>query len=117
MHANVILLDLITIVQILNYANYKAPSCVIFTVTQLQLTINCYIFADARTCDEETEFTCKENKMWNRAQCIPRKWLCDGDPDCVDGADENVTLHHCSTPAPCGEEQFTCNNGRCINKV
>lgn len=55
--------------------------------------------------------------MWNRAQCIPRKWLCDGDPDCVDGADENVTLHHCSTPAPCGDGQFTCNNGRCINKV
>jgi low density lipoprotein-related protein 2 len=55
--------------------------------------------------------------MWNRAQCIPRKWLCDGDPDCVDGADENITLHNCSTPAPCGDEQFTCNNGRCINKV
>lgn len=43
--------------------------------------------------------------------------ICDGDPDCVDGADENVTLHHCATPQPCGEDMFTCENGRCINKV
>lgn len=43
--------------------------------------------------------------------------ICDGDPDCVDGADENVTLHHCATPQPCGDDMFTCENGRCINKV
>lgn len=72
---------------------------------------------DDRKCDEESEFTCEENKSWGRAQCIPRKWLCDGDPDCVDGADENVTLHHCPTPQPCAEDMFTCENGRCINKV
>lgn len=54
--------------------------------------------------------------MWNRAQCIPKKWLCDGDPDCVDGADENVTLHHCPAPTPCADNQFTCNNGRCLNR-
>jgi len=54
--------------------------------------------------------------MWNRAQCIPKKWLCDGDPDCVDGADENVTLHQCPAPTPCADNQFTCNNGRCLNR-
>lgn len=43
--------------------------------------------------------------------------ICDGDPDCVDGADENTTLHHCASPQPCGEGMFTCENGRCINKV
>lgn len=37
---------------------------------------------DNRKCDEETEFTCDENKSWGRSQCIPKKWLCDGDPDC-----------------------------------
>lgn len=74
------------------------------------------IASDDRKCDEETEFTCEENKAWGRAQCIPRKWLCDGDPDCVDGADENVTLHHCATPQPCADDMFTCDNGRCINK-
>lgn len=76
-----------------------------------------HYFLDDRKCDEETEFTCEENKSWGRAQCIPRKWLCDGDPDCVDGADENVTLHHCPTPQPCADAMFTCDNGRCINKV
>ncbi|XP_039499245.1 low-density lipoprotein receptor-related protein 2 isoform X1 [Drosophila santomea] len=69
-----------------------------------------------RKCDEETEFTCVENKSWQRAQCIPKKWICDGDPDCVDGADENTTLHNCATQQPCGEDMFTCGNGRCINK-
>jgi len=120
MLSNVIILDLITIVLILVKLCKLWSSLLCnfhdYSVTVKWLIIYC-IFADARTCDEETEFTCKENKMWNRAQCIPRKWLCDGDPDCVDGADENVTLHHCSTPAPCGDGQFTCNNGRCINKV
>lgn len=76
-----------------------------------------FIILDDRKCEEETEFTCEANKAWGRAQCIPKKWLCDGDPDCVDGADENSTLHHCATPQPCGEDQFTCANGRCINKV
>ncbi|KAG5887844.1 hypothetical protein JTB14_005610 [Gonioctena quinquepunctata] len=69
-----------------------------------------------RKCDEETEYTCEANKEWGRAQCIPKKWLCDGDPDCVDGADENATIHHCATPQPCSDDQFTCANGRCINK-
>lgn len=71
---------------------------------------------DDRKCDEETEFTCTANKAWHRAQCIPKKWLCDGDPDCVDGADENATLHHCAAPTPCAENQFVCANGRCLNQ-
>lgn len=71
---------------------------------------------DNRKCDESTEFTCLANKAWNRAQCIPKKWLCDGDPDCVDGADENATALNCSTAVSCGADQFTCGNGRCINK-
>lgn len=72
---------------------------------------------DDRKCDDETEFTCEENKAWGRAQCIPKKWICDGDPDCVDGADENTTLHSCPTPEPCAADMFTCGNGRCINNV
>jgi hypothetical protein len=45
--------------------------------------------AEARTCDSETEFECSANKEWGRAMCISKKWVCDGDPDCVDGADED----------------------------
>lgn len=31
-------------------------------------------YLDNRKCDEETEFTCDENKSWGRSQCIPKKW-------------------------------------------
>ena len=55
--------------------------------------------------------------MWGRALCIPKKWICDGDPDCVDGADENATLHDCPEAANCTEDQFQCGNKQCINKV
>ena len=33
-----------------------------------------------------SEFLCQtENK------CIPRSWVCDGNPDCKDGADEQIS--------------------------
>ncbi|XP_056632979.1 low-density lipoprotein receptor-related protein 2 isoform X2 [Diorhabda sublineata] len=35
-----------------------------------------------RTCDPETEFTCKNGK------CIPKLWTCDADNDCGDDSDE-----------------------------
>lgn len=94
-------------------------SCRVIDKYLLYLSMCVYLISftlDDRKCDEETEFTCTANKAWNRAQCIPKKWLCDGDPDCVDGADENVTLHHCPAPTPCADNQFTCNNGRCLNR-
>ena len=72
--------------------------------------------SETRECDPEKEFTCPQNKQWGRASCIPKRWVCDGDPDCVDGADENSTLHNCPPPEPCEDNQFRCDNRRCINK-
>ena len=72
---------------------------------------------DNRQCSKD-EFACTENKKWGRALCIPRRWVCDGDPDCVDGADEDRVHANCTElPNTCTEDQFTCNNGRCINSV
>lgn len=38
-----------------------------------------------QTC-KDTEFKCKSGS------CIPNTWRCDGDDDCVDGADEDVNI-------------------------
>ena len=72
---------------------------------------------DSRTCDPKTEFECKANKEYGRSMCISRKWVCDGDPDCVDGADEDsANVPNCTlTKQNCTEGQFQCDNGRCIN--
>jgi low density lipoprotein-related protein 2 len=51
--------------------------------------------------------------------CIKKDWVCDGDPDCVDGADEDKSkISNCNTTLEaCADDQFKCDNGRCINKV
>ncbi len=75
------------------------------------------VISDKRKCDPEKEFECSKNKEWGRAACIPRKWVCDGDPDCVDGADEDESRANCTrVEQECEEDQFKCKNGRCINK-
>ena len=43
------------------------------------------------------------------SQCIPKKWYCDEDLNC-DGDDGNTTLHSCSTPQPCSDDQSICQN-------
>ena len=47
--------------------------------------------------------------------CIQKTWVCDGDPDCVDGADEKTEAGCTTQPQNCTGEQFQCSNGLCIN--
>ncbi|KAG5681486.1 hypothetical protein PVAND_010916 [Polypedilum vanderplanki] len=61
-----------------------------------------------RKCTER-QFQC------NNGECIPMKYLCDGEPDCQDKSDEDQT--ECSHKQnECSQDQFRCNNGRCIPK-
>ncbi|KNC23138.1 hypothetical protein FF38_02518 [Lucilia cuprina] len=55
----------------------------------------------------EKEFKC------GTGQCIPVRFLCDGESDCPDHSDEMIT--ECKfRESTCGVEQFRCNNGKCI---
>ncbi len=38
-----------------------------------------------KTC-AEVEYVC------DSGQCIPKRWQCDGDPDCEDGSDESIEM-------------------------
>lgn len=38
-----------------------------------------------KTCDE-VDFVC------HNGQCVPKRWHCDGEPDCEDGSDESVEI-------------------------
>lgn len=57
-------------------------------ITLVTVSVNslkCNLFGSILVC-RESEFSC------DGSRCIPRKWLCDGDPDCTDGTDELVSL-------------------------
>ncbi|XP_060649592.1 very low-density lipoprotein receptor isoform X1 [Drosophila nasuta] len=57
-------------------------------------------------CDEK-QFQCRNG------DCIPIRFVCDGDADCKDHSDEQVTS--CKfLEATCSSDHFRCSNGNCI---
>ena len=51
--------------------------------------------------------SCGKNHFNCSKSCIPWRWVCDNDPDCMDGSDESDDL--CKYSAHCGS--FTAPNG------
>ncbi|XP_030373634.1 very low-density lipoprotein receptor-like isoform X1 [Scaptodrosophila lebanonensis] len=61
----------------------------------------------ADKCDEK-QFQCQNG------DCIPIRFVCDGDADCKDHSDEMVP--ECKfREATCSADQFRCSNGNCIS--
>lgn len=50
----------------------------------------------------------------SNGRCVPERWRCDKELDCVDGDDEA----HCNktnlASKTCTPDEFTCSNGNCI---
>ncbi|XP_038071343.1 uncharacterized protein LOC119740207 isoform X2 [Patiria miniata] len=62
------------------------------------------------------EFPCAEGEFNCGERCVPRRFLCDQDWDCLDGRDESEEI--CSQPMPivCSRLEMLCDNdSKCVS--
>lgn len=81
--------------------------------------LNCKLFKDFESPDDCVGFEQVQNVMIASAnpkcdgflcdnnRCIPQEYVCDGNLDCMDQADENK----CEA---CEKDQLFCGNGKCV---
>lgn len=68
---------------------------IFFNFFYIKITINRHSnqsplsITETKTCSPEM-FQCPESH-----RCIPKRWMCDGDKDCPDGADESMKAGCC----------------------
>ncbi|XP_078069987.1 low-density lipoprotein receptor-related protein 1-like [Mustelus asterias] len=71
------------------------------------------MLADGQYCTA-ANVTCRASDfMCHNRQCIPRRWLCDGNADCKDGSDESLEICYVKT---CHLHEISCGPGssQCI---
>ncbi|XP_038071403.1 uncharacterized protein LOC119740235 isoform X2 [Patiria miniata] len=61
------------------------------------------------------EFPCAEDEFNCGERCVPQRFLCDQDQDCVDGRDELEEV--CSQPMPtCPDDEIACDgDSKCVS--
>ncbi|KAL7884480.1 hypothetical protein AOLI_G00072500 [Acnodon oligacanthus] len=62
------------------------------------------------------EFTCTADGVHHSASinCVSLSAVCDGQPDCPNGADEQLDECGGAKPKSCSSSEFSCSNGQCV---
>lgn len=71
--------------------HFKHVFDLVYCALTLEPLLKCYFnsfilsLPVRKTC-EEVDFVC------HSGQCVPKRWQCDGEPDCEDGSDESIEM-------------------------
>ncbi|XP_053385857.1 low-density lipoprotein receptor-related protein 2-like [Mercenaria mercenaria] len=69
------------------------------------------VYCNQHNCGKD-EYACSSPSS---AKCIPKSWLCDGEPDCngIQGQQDEANCTSFKNMS-CGYKQFRCSNNKCI---